>query len=162
MLRIPISVTIFRGIPESLFFILSIYLLFGINIKENKKKILVSTIISAFSIYIFRLLPIHFGVHTILATLVYIVIFATINKIEINRVIISCVFTTILSLIFEYINVYIISFFLKDSIVSMRILKDKLLISILCYPSLIIFFVTMVFISKINRKKSILKVFSDT
>ncbi|GAA0744818.1 hypothetical protein [Clostridium oceanicum] len=161
MLRIPISVVIFRTIPEALFLILSIYLLFGINIKENKKKILVSTIILGFSIYIIRLLPIHFGVHTILFTSVYIVLIATINKIEINRAIISCVFIIILSFLLEYINVYILSFFFKDSIVSMRILKDKLLISILCYPSLIIFFITMVFISKINRKKDILKIFSD-
>ncbi|WP_343762840.1 hypothetical protein [Clostridium oceanicum] len=140
-----------RGIPEALLFILAIYLLLNKSVKENKKLYIISSLIVSISMYLIRLLPIHFGVHTILTITVYIIVFVLINKIEINKAISYSIIVMMILSIGEFINLSILNSIFKSNINA--ILNNKLLKVILFYPSLIIFMGVILFIYKFNKNR---------
>ncbi|GAA0744822.1 hypothetical protein GCM10008906_30250 [Clostridium oceanicum] len=151
MLRTSILEFFLRGIPEALLFILAIYLLLNKSVKENKKLYIISSLIVSISMYLIRLLPIHFGVHTILTITVYIIVFVLINKIEINKAISYSIIVMMILSIGEFINLSILNSIFKSNINA--ILNNKLLKVILFYPSLIIFMGVILFIYKFNKNR---------
>lgn len=110
MLKQPIFTIFIRLLPEAFLFIYSIYRL--TNTKTDFKKILISSFICGIGIYTIRLLPIHFGVHTIIAIMLYIFIAIKLNNIEIYKAITTVLlemillFMTDLTLILFYTKLF--------------------------------------------------------
>jgi hypothetical protein len=134
MLKITIIELLFRAIPESFLFIWTSYIFAHLSIE--KKKYFISSILSAVSIYLIRLLPINIGVNIIITSAVYIIITASINKIPIMKAISSIMISSILLSICESLNVFVLNWLKVD----MQIIVDKPLIKILYFtPSLMLF-----------------------
>ena len=105
MLVQPILSLITRMIPEAFLVMFSIYLL--TNTKMDMKKIIISGIIGGIGVYVIRLLPIHFGVHTILAVMMYIFLAVKLNKIEIYKAIAITLVSQIILFISDFTFVLI-------------------------------------------------------
>lgn len=104
----------FRTLPESCIFIWAGYMFS--NNKIGKTKFILSSILLSLCTFFIRLLPIHFGVHTILFLIVYILICTLINKIDIINSISSGLISIISLFICEGINVFILNEFLQIDI----------------------------------------------
>lgn len=150
MLKLTVLEFIFRGIPESFLIILAGYI---INYRKiNLEQYCAASIIYALAAYLIRMLPIAYGVHTILDIIVIILLLVKINKISVLRAI-SCslIFMIILS-ICEWINVFILENLIKlniEEVFKSRI--DKILYSI---PSMILFgLIILLFYIFIYRNK---------
>ena len=85
MLQQPLYSLFIRIIPETFLVVYSICLLS--NSKVDFKRIFISSIIGGTGLYVTRLLPIHFGVHTIIAILFDIALAVKLNNIEIHKAI---------------------------------------------------------------------------
>lgn len=150
MLKITIMELLFRAIPESLLFIWTSYMFAHINIE--KKKYFMSSILSAASIYLIRLLPINIGVNIIITSAVYILITASINKIPVVKAISSIMISSILLSMCESLNVFVLNWLKVD----MQIIVDKPLIKVLYFtPSLILFgiIILLLYILKYRKKE---------
>lgn len=139
MLQQPIYSLFIRLIPESFLVFYSIHLL--TNSKIDFKKLLISAIIGGIGIYIARLLPIHFGVHTILAIILYIVLAVNINKIDMNKAIAGTLISTVLCFISDVILVVFYTSILK--LPSEMVSNQTLLAVIASVPSLIILYLIL-------------------
>lgn len=107
MLKISLLDLLLRVIPESFLFVFASYLF--CDKKFDKKRIILSTGILSIAIYFIRLLPIQFGVHTILNILVFIILCIKINKISFAKSInYSLILIAILSLS-ERLNIIILN-----------------------------------------------------
>ncbi|AKN34075.1 hypothetical protein Ccar_00015 [Clostridium carboxidivorans P7] len=87
--------------------------------------------------YLVRKLPIHFGVHTIIIILIYIMVNVLINKIPIDKAISSVLSGVIVLLICEWINLFILNDYLK---VNIQVMEDNpMMRTLYMMPSLILF-----------------------
>lgn len=102
MSAIEAGVLFLRTLLEGVIIILSIYLLS--NKQINKRLLVISGILVGVSIFLVRLLPIHFGVHTIILLIIMIFISIKICSIEIRKAITSCIIFTILLFACEWIS----------------------------------------------------------
>lgn len=75
---IPLLVLIFYSIPESILIFTFGFVIFGVKIDANK--IFIAAIISAFTSYLVRMLPLPFGFHTIIGVLVLTSLFRYLCK----------------------------------------------------------------------------------
>lgn len=107
MLQLSLLEFFFRTLPESFIYIWAGYIFS--NNKIGKTKFILSSILLSLCTFFIRLLPIHFGVHTILFLVVYILICALINKIDIIESISSGLISVIILFICEGVNVLILS-----------------------------------------------------
>ena len=150
MLKLTILEVILRS-PEEFLIIFAVYV-FSKNV-INIKRYIISSIFYVSAIYIIRLLPIQYGVHTILCIIVIIVLTININKINIIKSIQSSIMAMILEFICEGINIFIIQYLFKADI---NYIFDKPLLKILYgIPSLVIFafIVVTYYIYLVRRKK---------
>ena len=135
MLRLTAFEFIARGIPES--FLLMLAMISLSNIKLNAKRYIISGLLLSIYVYFGRMLPINYGVHTILDIFVMIILTCTINKADIILAIKSSLIATIALYIFEELNVLLLSLIFRDKleeIMSITTLK------VICgLPSLICF-----------------------
>lgn len=135
MLRLTAFEFVARVIPEG--FVIMLAMIALSNIKLNVKKYIISSLLLAIYIYVGRMLPINYGIHTILDIFVMIIIICSINKADIILAIKASLITTIVLYIFEGLNVLLLSFIFKDNleeIMSITTLK------VICgLPSLICF-----------------------
>lgn len=104
----------FRTLPESFIYIWAGYIFS--NNKIDKTKFILSSILLSLGTFFIRLLPIHFGVHTILFLVVDIVICVSINKIDIIKSISSGLISVIILFICEGINMFILLYMLNIDI----------------------------------------------
>ncbi len=126
---------LFRGIPESFLLIFMSYLF--AHKKVDKKLCLISTIVYSITVYLVRLLPIHFGVHTMMLMMIYIIIIVSINRIPINNVISSILIGMIVLTMCELINLFVLDKWLKFN---MEFLQKNPLMKTWCFmPSLLLF-----------------------
>ncbi|MEG2290969.1 MAG: hypothetical protein RSC24_13425 [Clostridium sp.] len=95
-----------RALPEGFLFLFAIYSFS--KIKINIKKYVISSIISAIIIFLVRMLPISYGVHTILAMGIVTILAVYINKIDIIKSIKSVLIFVIFQFLAEGINIFII------------------------------------------------------
>ncbi len=124
-----------RAIPESFLLIFASYLF--ARKKINKKPYFISGSLFSIASYSVRQLPIHFGVHTIIIMIIYIVIIVFINDIPINKAISSILSGMIILLVCEWINLFVLNDCLK---INVQMLLNKPLIKTLYFmPSLILF-----------------------
>lgn len=151
MLQVSLMEIFLRGIPESVLYIFVSYLF--AKKKINKKSYFVSSILFAIAAYLVRKLPIHFGVHTIVIMMIYIIINILINKIPIDKAISSILSGMILLLICEWINLFILNDYLKVNIQVM--MNHPLMKTLYMMPSLILFicFIYLFYIFVYKNKK---------
>ncbi len=152
MLRLHPIEFFLRAIPESFIVIFAIYIFSKTEI--NKKKYLITSIIFSLIIYIARMLPISYGVHMILSVLFLLFIMAYYNNIDVINAIKSIIFTYLIQLISEAINVLILNIMKLDL---ETLFKDPITKTILGIPSLIITVAIILVFYIINKKRRKLK-----
>lgn len=141
MLKLTAFEFIFRTLPEAFIFIFASYVL--ANYKINIKKYILSSILVSISIYLIRMFPINYGVHTILNIIIQTVILFGINKIDIIPAIKSAILTTICLFILEFLNMLLLSFIFKERL--NEILLNPNLKVIFGLPSIITLFIIVLY-----------------
>ncbi|WP_125153538.1 hypothetical protein [Clostridium rectalis] len=150
MLKISLMEFFTRTIPESFLFVLTGYLFAKKNI--DKKTYCTSSMVLAMCIYIIRMLPIHYGVHTIINIIICILIIATLNKIPVIQSITASLFAATILSICELVNFFILESILKLDIESM--LNNSLTKVLNFIPSLILFaLIILIFYVSIYKNK---------
>lgn len=151
MLRISWFEFVVRGIPEEFLFVLAAHAFSKTCI--NLKKYLLSGVMYWIMVYMIRLLPIQYGVHSILNIIALIVLVSSVNKIEIIKSIRAGIIIFILGFIFEGINIFLIQFVLKKDI--SIIMNNNILKTLYGLPSVIIFgvVVALYYIRLLRRKE---------
>ena len=119
MLRLTAFEFLVRTIPESLVYIFAGYAFS--NEKLNVNRYLISSLLLAVSTFIIRMLPINYGVHTILFIIIQTTILASINKIDVIQSVKSAIIAVIFLLIFEGINMLILNLTFKDELESIML-----------------------------------------
>ena len=112
MLRLTAFEFVARVIPEG--FVIMLAMIALSNIKLNVKRYIISSLLLAIYVYVGRMLPINYGVHTILDIFVMIILACRINKADIILAIKASLITTIVLYIFEGLNVALLSLIFKD------------------------------------------------
>ena len=135
MLKVTTLEFFLRAIPEAFLFVFSTYTFSKVAI--NKRRYILSSTLLAIIGFIVRQLPISFGVHTILALIMLIVINVSINKFDVIKAIQSVIITFIIELICEGMNILFIQYVLGLDIE--KISSNNITKLIYSSPSLIIF-----------------------
>jgi hypothetical protein len=104
MLEQPISALFFRSIPESILLCYASYII--INSRVDMKKTVYSGIILGLISYLVRLLPINFGVHTIIGVLIYASLLSKIHNMAIFKSMKVSLVAMVILLISDTITVY--------------------------------------------------------
>lgn len=141
MLESSLVYIIARTFPESIVAVLSGMILLGINI--DKEKVLKYGLCLGFIISTIRLLPIHFGVHSILSMIaVWIILFRISNNNMIKSMISTCLLWISLALS-EGIYILIATFILNLSVEKLMD-NTSLYGAIITLPSLLIMFLIVI------------------
>ncbi|NFO02630.1 hypothetical protein JW813_07210 [Clostridium botulinum] len=135
MLRLTGFEFLFRTIPESFVLMFAIFTLS--NTKFNLKKYIVSSLLFGLCEYGIRMLPINYGVHTILDIFVMIIIMFSINKSDVVLSIKASLITTIVLFILEGLNTLLLSAIFKDKLEP--VMSNIILKTVYGLPSLIFF-----------------------
>ena len=149
MLRLTTFEFIVRVLPEAFVFIFASYAL--ANNKINMKRYIISSILFATCVYVIRMLPIDYGVHTILNIISQTAILISINKIDIIPAIKASIITFICLFIIELLNMLALSFIFKEHLEA--IMSNTMLKTIYGLPSLGIFAIITVCYYYHLRKK---------
>lgn len=149
MLKIGITELLVRTLPECFLLIFIIQALS--NSKLNKNKYILSSMLLSIIMYFIRLLPIHYGVHTILNIMAIILICMFINQVTtIKAITYSLILMSFLALS-EALNLFFIyKIFGKKTI---NILNNPLKKCIYVMPSMIILIIIILFIFKIKDRR---------
>ncbi|MFT5871533.1 MAG: hypothetical protein ACI8WT_000453 [Clostridium sp.] len=139
MLKLTLLEVFLRVLPEEFLVIFAVYAFSKTVI--NLKKYIISSILYVTAVYIIRLLPVQYGVHTILNIIVIIVLTTNINKIAIIKAIQASIMAVILLFICEGINMIIIQDILKVNVIN--ILSNTSLKIVYGIPSLVIYAATV-------------------
>jgi hypothetical protein len=140
MLKLSAFEFIFRTLPEAFIFIFASYLF--ANQKINTKKYILSSIMVAISIFLIRMLPINYGVHTILNIITQTLILNSINKIDIIPAVKSALVTTICLFIIELLNMVALNIIYGNQL--NEILSNPMLKTIYGLPSLAAFLIIVI------------------
>lgn len=154
MLRLTLTDLLILGIPESLLVILSVCLFSQKRL--TCKHYILSVILYSASGFIVRMLPISFGVHTIINIIVLILICLYMLKISVLKAISYTFITFILVSFCEAVYFTLMTKLLKFDIVleaSNNLMKD-----LYEFPSLILFAIVILMVARIYKKsKSVSK-----
>ena len=144
MLESSLVYTITRTLPESLVLVLSGLILLGIGIDIDKSKVIKKGMLLGFIIGIIRLLPINFGVHSILSMVALgVILFKCSNNDIIKSMVSTCLVW--LSLATNILNIKIEKLMDNSSLQG----------AIITLPSLVIMFLIVIILKYI--KDDILK-----
>ncbi|MGV8984058.1 hypothetical protein [Clostridium sp.] len=151
MLKLTLLEVFLRSLPEEFLVIFAVYAFSKTVI--NIKKYIISSILYLISVYLIRLLPIQYGVHTILNIIVIIIVSVNINKIGTIKSIKAGIMAVILLFICEGINMVIIQDVLKVNMIN--ILSNTSLKILYGIPSLVMFaaVVCTYYLYLVKRKK---------
>lgn len=106
MLKVTLFETLVRGIPEALTMMLAMYAF--ANKKLVKKEYLTSSLILVAIVYLIRLLPINYGIHTILNIFVLIFLAFNVNKIDLIVSIKASILILVILFLCEGLNLWVI------------------------------------------------------
>ena len=95
-----------KGIPEGFLFAWAMFVF--TRTKMDKKKYILISLTSSITTFAIRLLPINYGVNTMLSLLVLIILFISICKVDITKVILSALGVTIILFISEELNILLL------------------------------------------------------
>lgn len=148
MLKVSLVELFFRGFPETLLFLWAINL---INMKKlNVKNWILQSVVLSIIIYLVRLLPIQFGVNTLIAVVILILTEHYIDKLPLTKAISSSLIVVTLLSICEFINIAVLLYIFKANVQKMfEIPYVKITNSIL---SLILFIIFILLFSTFNKK----------
>ncbi|NFS10017.1 hypothetical protein FDE77_01735 [Clostridium botulinum] len=149
MLRLTTFEFLVRIIPEAFVLILGMFTLS--NTKLNLKKYIISSLLFGLCEYGIRMLPINYGVHTILDIFIMIVTMFSINKSDVILSIRSSLITTIGLFICEGLNMLLLSAIFKDRLEV--IMSDTKLKTIYGLPSLI-FFTSITIVYSLRKRNT--------
>ncbi|MBY6873964.1 hypothetical protein HYH37_12325 [Clostridium botulinum] len=121
------------------------------NSKISKNKYILSSILLATTIYSIRLLPIHYGVHTILNIIAIVLICIFINEVTPIKAISYSLILSIFLALSEALNLYFIYKIFGENVVD--IFENPLKKSISGIPSMIMLIITVLFIFKIKNRR---------
>ena len=141
----------FRAIPEGFLFVFAVYVFSRTAI--NKKKYIISSILFATIIFMVRLLPINYGVHTILALMLLLMLTTKYNKIDIMKSVRSVLVLVLIQFFAEGINILIIN--LTPNINIDILLEDPIFKTLLGLPSLIMISLIVYLFYKVSKKKEV-------
>lgn len=140
MLKVSIFEYFTRLFPEALIFVFAAY---SFNkIKIEKKRYFLSAWLLSLCVFFIRLLPIVYGVHTILNIVILTALLVVINKFEVIKAIKSSIITTMLLFIFEGINLSVLTLAFGSRLE--EIIENYALRVIYLMPSLIALFILIV------------------
>lgn len=146
MLKLSIIEFFLRTLPESFMVILAAYAFCKKSI--DIKAFCISTILFSILTYLVRMLPIHFGVHTIVMIVIYVLLMNFINNLDIIKSASAGLISMIILFASEWINVFILTNVLKLDIDI--IFKDPLKKLLYGIPSLVLFSAIIIVISYKN------------
>lgn len=149
MLKLSLIEFFLRLIPEGFLLALSIYAFSSTPI--NKKRFIISGVILSINPYLIRMLPINFGVHTILLIMLYIIVAVNINRIDVMISIKLSLISIIILSICDFVNLFIVMKVLNISVE--KLLDDILSKTLLGLPSLGLFFIIVFSFYKRSPKK---------
>ncbi|WP_061328742.1 hypothetical protein [Clostridium botulinum] len=149
MLKIGVIELLMRLTPES-FLLIFIVQAFS-NSKISKNKYILSSILLATTIYSIRLLPIHYGVYTILNIIAIVLICIFINEVTPIKAISYSLILSIFLALSEALNLYFIYKIFGENVVD--IFENPLKKSISGIPSMIMLIITVLFIFKIKNRR---------
>lgn len=149
MLKLTWFEFIVRGIPEEFLFVLAIHAFSKIGI--DLKKYVISGILTSIMAYLIRLLPIQYGIHSLLGLIMLIIAVSFINKIDIVKSIRGGIITFVLCFVFEGINLSFIQFILKKDLSNM--MSNPIVKTLYGLPSLIMFGVVVIIYYYILSKR---------
>ena len=156
MLESSINYIIMRTFPESLILILSGMIL--LDLKINIKKLVKQSILLGICVVLIRILPINFGVHTVLSMIALGIMLFKIYSKDILKICISICEIFISIILSEGIYVFLMTFILN---IPTEILMNNTSIkgALITLPSLAITFIIVLIFKKINTKiyKSLIK-----
>lgn len=135
MLKLTVFEFIFRTLPEAFLFILVGYAFS--KTKINVIRYIISSILYAVAVYFIRLLPINYGIHTILGIICMNILICYVNRIDIILAIKSSIIATIVLFFLEGLNMLTLSFLFKDQLET--IMYDSKLKTICGLPSIVCF-----------------------
>lgn len=142
---------LFRGIPEGFIYIFAMYTLS--NVKIDKNKCILSSVILSILMVAIRELPISYGVHTILVMMTIILLGVIINKLEMIYCISIAIVIMIVQFLAEGLNIFLIKLvFRKDVATVLSTPISKVIYGI---PSLIIAFVGINILGKLWKRQMI-------
>lgn len=151
MLRLTAFEFIVRVIPEACVYIFASYALS--DNKLDAKRYVISSFLLAILIYFIRMLPINYGVHTILHIITQTIILIAISKIDTILAIRASIITTICLFIVELLNLLILNLILNEQLEA--VMSNPISKTIYGLPSLGGFAViTLVYYYFRKRKKS--------
>ncbi len=146
MLKLSIMEFFLRALPEAFIFVLGAHAFCKKNICI--KPFFISTILYSIVAYLIRMLPIHFGVHTIILIIIYILLMHFINDLDIIKSASAGLILMIVLFAAEWLNVYILTNILNlDINIMFKNPLKKLLYGI---PSLLLFSIIIVAIAYKN------------
>ncbi|KAJ50108.1 hypothetical protein CTM_19734 [Clostridium tetanomorphum DSM 665] len=157
MLKISLIEFLFRIVPEGFLIILMAYVFD--EKKVNKKIYIISSLLLAIGVYIIRLFPIHYGVHTILNIIIAILISSLANDISINKSIMAVLISTFTLSACEAVNVIVINKFLKldmNTVLNNSVMKVGYGIISLILFSIVILCIHMIICKKKRGIKDVL------
>lgn len=149
MLRLTPLELVARLIPEVLLFILATYTFS--NTKINLKKYVLSSAALGICVFLIRMLPINYGVHTILNLMMLTIITVSINKIDVIRGIRSSIVTSIILFICEGLNMVMLNVRFGDSVE--QVISNPTSKTIYGIPSLVCFSIIVItYYCYLNKK----------
>lgn len=152
MLKMTSDEFILRLLPEAFIFIFAAYAFSKTRI--NKSKYLLSSFLLGLSVFIIRMLPINYGVHTILNIIMLAVIAYSINKIDLTESIKVSIITAICLFLLEGLNMLLLSTIFGDKLDS--ILSNTILKTVSGLPSLIGFGLIVIgYYSYLKKRKEL-------
>jgi hypothetical protein len=153
MLQVSWLEFIVRGIPEEFLFVLAVHVFSKTRI--DIKKYLLSGSLFWIIVCLIRLLPIQYGINTILNLIALIVLVSFINNIDIIKSIRSGIIVIILGFISEGINAAFIQFVLKKDL--NIIFNNPTLKTLYGLPSLIFLVIFVIVYYFILSRRKVLK-----
>lgn len=149
MLTVSFLELVTRGVPESFLFVYSVYII--TNTKIDNKKYFLSSIMLALIGFFNRLLPISYGIHTILNIIVLVILSTYIIKINVLQSIKASLLICIIMFICEGVNMFLIQILYGDNIV--KVLTNPVLKTLYGIPSLIMTTIIILIIKFLLNKK---------
>ena len=149
MLRLHPIEFFLRALPEGFLFMFAVYVFSRVNI--NKRKYIISSILFAVIMFIVRLLPIIYGVHTILALMLLVFLTTIYNKIDVIKAMRSVLSVVLIQFLTEGINILILN--LIPNINIDTLFHDPVVKTLVSLPSLLIATLLIYLFYLVNRKK---------
>ncbi|MDF2546785.1 MAG: hypothetical protein K0R93_1683 [Anaerosolibacter sp.] len=150
MLKLSLFELFFRLLPEGFLLCFLMYVLSNKQFDTNK--LVLTGIILGITPFFIRLLPINFGVHTIISLIIYIIAAVGLNNINIITAISSGLLSIIILSICDFINFFVLVNLFKFPIETM--LDNIKLKTLAGMPSLLLFALIVFFLYRIRRNKN--------